>query len=153
VPAVVDLPRDEDKPLEPPASNARELPSLAEQLRKAHEEADAAHSNAAKLASAEQLLALDKTLGENDSPHLIALRQDLAARAAELLLQQTPARARESALRGLSLSSAPSVLRANLLLALADAEEALKNEDQTRKALVEALSINEKLFESEMQTP
>lgn len=126
---------------------------LAERLRKVHEEADAARSQKEKSLSAERLLSLYEATGAESSPHFLSVRQDLAARAAQLLLEESPSRAKESAERGLSLSNAPSVVRANLLLALADAEEALRNPSKAKRALVEALVINEELFQSEMEAP
>lgn len=140
-----------------PARQARRpkevSPPLAEQLRKVHAEADAARSKKEKARSSQRLLSLfDATEGES-SPHLTSVRQDLAARAAELLLDESPEQAKQSAERGLFLSNTPTVLRANLLLVLADAEEALGNQDKAKRALVEALLINEELFKSEIETP
>lgn len=139
-------------PLPPPPST-HGSPSLAEQLREVHEGADSARSAREKTLSAERLLSLYEATGTEDSPHLLAVRQDLAARAAQLLMEEAPDRAKESAQLGLNLSQTPSVLRANLFLALADAEEALGNRAQAKRALLEALVINEELFRSEMETP
>lgn len=127
--------------------------ALGQRLRKLHETADAATTAEERAAAGADLLALYESLSAENSPHLISVRQDLAARAAQLLLATSPARSRDAAKAGLRLSSAPSVLRANLFLALADAEEALENPEEAKNALVFALSINEELFESEINTP
>lgn len=135
----------------PPQESPEDV--LGQKLRKVHEEADAARSLEEKLASAQSLLSLYEAISSGNSPHLISVRQDLLARAAHFQLESSPAHAKESAERGLLLSRAPSVLRANLFLALADAEEALGSQERAKKALMEALAINEQLFESEMETP
>lgn len=127
--------------------------ALGRRLRKIHEAADAATTAEERAAAGADLLSLYESLGAENSPHLISVRQDLAARAAQLLLETSPARSRKAAEQALEISAAPSVLRANLFLALADAEEALGNTEKAKKALVLALSINEELFESEMNTP
>lgn len=126
---------------------------LEKRLRKLHEDADAATSPEERAAAGERLLSLYEALSAENSPHLISIRQDLAARAAQLLLATSPSRSRKSAQDGLELSTAPSVLRANLFLALADADETLGNKENAQKSLVEALAINEKLFETEIEAP
>lgn len=127
--------------------------ALSQKLREVHEAADSARSREQKLAAARNLLSLYESISSEGSPHLISVQQDLLARAAHFQLESSPARAKELVERGLLLSSTPSILRANLFLALADAEEALGNQERAKKALMEALAINENLFESEMETP
>lgn len=142
-------PKSETSQFDSSAPNA----TLGQRLRKLHEEADKAASLEEKSAAADNLLSLYDSVSHDNSPHVVSVRQDLAARASQLLLDKSPARSKQLAKSGLELSQAPSVLRANLFLVLADAEEALGNKDQAKKALVEALTINEKLFESELKTP
>jgi len=128
-------------------------PELPKRLRALHEAADQATSKEERLHAADELLMMFEDTRRGDSYHLVSVRQDLAARASHLLLDSSPERAKAAAESGLLLSLAPSVLRANLFIALADAEEALGDPVATKKALLHALAINEALFESEMESP
>ncbi len=125
-------------------------------LRLAHEEADDARTPAER---AEALASIGRLFearlpGGVDDPATRALRQDLASRAARLALELgRSAEALDWATRGLGLSSAPTVLRANLLLVRADALEATGQREAARAALVEALAINQQLLDQELENP
>jgi hypothetical protein len=135
------------------------LADLTAQLKEAHQIADSAASGEEKQRAAERLAALFDAVASLEetpagtSPHVVAVRQDLAARASQLWLEHAPKDAKRLAERGLALSETPSVLRANLYIALADAEEALGRPSEARSALVSALSINAQLFEAELEHP
>ncbi len=133
-----------------PTVGEMELPS---RLRSVHEAADRADSEEERLHMADELLVLFRRIESDRSPHLVSVRQDLAARAANLLVASAPKRAKVAAEEGLALSHQPSILRANLFISLADAEEALGNDAAARSALLRAITINETLLESELKTP
>src|SRR5690606_5578050 len=129
------------------------LRELTTRLKRAHQIADQASTTSEKQAAAELLTDLFEETAATPSPHVTAVRQDLAARASQLRLEEAPLEAKRLAEQGLALTENPSVLLANLFIALADAEEALRNQAQARSALVSALTINEQLFEAELQHP
>lgn len=143
-----------EPPLTPSTADSKaQQTALPEQLRALHEAADHADSSEERRHAADELLEMFRRTETETSPHLISVRQDLAARAASLLIESSPERAKAAAESGLRISDSPSVLRANLFIALADAEEALGRETEARKALLRALTINEELFESELKSP
>lgn len=135
------------------AAPSQALRELSTRVKHVHQVADKASTTSEKQAAAELLTDLFEETATPPSPHVTAIRQDLAARASQLRLEEAPLEAKRLAEQGLSLSDTPSVLLANLFIALADAEEALKNSSQARSALVSALTINEQLFEAELQHP
>lgn len=122
-------------------------------LKQVHQFADTATSREEKQEAARRLTAAFEEAAHTTSPHVVAVRQDLAARASQLQLEEAPLEAKRLAEMGLALSDAPSVLRANLFIALADAEEALAKPSEARSALVSALAINQQLFEAELMHP
>lgn len=84
----------------------------------------------------------------------VLAKQDLAYRAARLALEsEEAALAKRWAERGLELSREVDVGRANLLLALADAERALGNDEREREVLMQALTVNQKILKEELRDP
>ncbi len=85
---------------------------------------------------------------------VLSLRQDLASRAARIELDLGDAvLAARWAQRGLALSQAPSLFRANLLLDAAEARRRLGDDAGARTALLEAMQINQNLLEEELENP
>lgn len=119
----------------------------------AHRAADEAKDRAAEAGAVrllEQALALPSTPGEA----ALILRQDLSVRAATLRLRGGDLKQAEVLVRqGLALSDAPSAARAQLLMTLADVEEAKGQVDEAKQALLGALAINQELFETELEEP
>ena len=135
------------------AAPSQALRELTTRLKRVHQVADQASTTSEKQAAAELLTDLFEETTATPSPHVTAIRQDLAARASQLRLEEAPLEAKRLAEEGLALTNTKSVLLANLFIALADAEEALKNPPEARSALVSALTINEQLFDAELQHP
>lgn len=127
---------------------------LAEETRHAHDLADRANTDPLKreaLAALEQVTRKMRQLG---TPHSIAVQQDLSARTAGLLLEAGRREDARTELRmALALTEKPTILRANLFITLADVEEAEKNHDVARAALMEALKINQTLLDTELEKP
>lgn len=129
-------------------------PVWLEGVKKAHSDADAARSPSEQKTAVEELATSFSAVPSDGDPKTLALRQDLAARAAGLSLSLGDARgARDWAVRGLALSDGRTVLRAQLLLMRADAERALGDTAASGDLLVEALGINQDLLERELETP
>ena len=128
--------------------------SLTGRLRAAHALADEAQSGKqieAALVELEQLFTLTDA---EEGPHILAVRQDLAARIAEFKLKSGElSGAASAAQQGLALTDKPTLLRANLFIVLADIEEAQSNTDAATVALMSALTINQHLFDAELETP
>lgn len=118
----------------------------------AHEAADQADSPKERLKAAQ--LIEDAFEQEATSPTGMILRQELAARGASIWVEL----GREDAAldliqRGQRLGSQPTASRAQLFIARADLAEHLGHESEAREALMEALRINQQLFEEEMEEP
>lgn len=91
---------------------------------------------------------------ESAHAEVLSLSQDLASRAARMELDRKHGPAALTwAERGLAVSHAPTVLRANLLLDAADAHKLANEPDAARGLLVEALRINQTLLDKELETP
>lgn len=92
--------------------------------------------------------------GQMAHAEVVSLSQDLASRAARIeLALGSGAAALAWAERGLALSPAPSVLRANLLLDAADAHGLSGRPALGKPFLLEALRINQRLLDEELETP
>lgn len=119
----------------------------------AHQAADEAKDRSADEKAAkllEEALSLAPLSGEAT----LILRQDLSARAGSLRLRVGDLKTAELLVRrGLSMSEAPSAARAQLFIVLADVEEARGHGDAAKQALLGALSINQELFERELEEP
>jgi tetratricopeptide (TPR) repeat protein len=119
----------------------------------AHRAADEAKERPAEEEAArllEQALTLPVAPGETS----LILRQDLSVRAATLRLRGGDLKQAEVLVQqGLALSDAPSAARAQLLMTLADVEEAKGQLDEAKQALLGALAINQELFEKELEEP
>jgi len=130
-------------------------------LRSAHSAADgaSAHDKLSPSRTEDALAAIAKAYTEPLPPQIsfteaLPLRQDLADRAARLeLAQGNPQAALTWTARGLALSTAPGVFRANLLLTSADAHEAMNQPDAARAALLQALEVNQQLLDRELENP
>lgn len=86
--------------------------------------------------------------------HWAEVRQDIAGRLSRLALERGELeRARSWAERGLGFHEGPSVFRANLFVARANAERALGDADAASASLLEALKVNERLLEQELENP
>jgi len=86
--------------------------------------------------------------------HWAEVRQDIAGRLSKLALDRgDPRGARSWADRGLDFRREPSVFRANLFIARANAERALGNADAASASLFEALKVNQQLLEVELENP
>ncbi len=122
-------------------------------VERAHDRADAATTDSEKLHVAKLIanLAQSPLPGHTDS---IVLAQELAARGSRLYVElQQLDLAAQLISAGLELSKVPSVARAQLMIARADTERARGNEEGERTALLEAISINQQLFETELESP
>jgi hypothetical protein len=129
------------------------------ELRAVHAQLDAAKGASAQreaLRAVERLFesAAPQGTGVTSAPELLPLRQDLASRAAqvELALGQA-ASAGRWAQRGLALSTAPSLFRANLLLDAAEARRLEGDDAGARAALLDAMQVNQHLLEEELENP
>ena len=128
--------------------------SWAQEVRKVHESADHAETHEALVNHARRMEQLAFYEARPPQREAIQLAQDLAARSALLYLRASqPDEARRVVLRGLRRSDEPSASRTQLFMTLADAEEALGHGSSARKALLEALAINQQLFKKELETP
>jgi hypothetical protein len=138
------------------------------EVRRVHRMVDYAETEADRAASLTELsrvfeasAEISRKLGSGSDvgvgsarAEVTSLSQDLASRAAriELARHHGPA-ALAWAQRGLALSEAPTVMRANLLLDAADAHKLQNEPDKARGLLVEALRINQTLLHKELETP
>ncbi len=149
------------------APSAPNAPSWLSRLRTVHTQADAAAASGPSKRDARKKGAASQTaIGaianlyaappppQLSADELLPLRRDLADRAARLeLAQGNPRAALTWTSRGLSLSDAPGVFRANLLLTAADAHQALGQGDDARAALLQALQVNQQLLDRELENP
>lgn len=121
--------------------------------RAAHRKADEAEQTGhGMVAAARELVTVYATAPRSMGPS--AAREDLAARAAQLYLRaQLADEARRVAEEALTLRDEPSVTRANLLVVLADAAEQTGKPDAARAYLMDALVMNQKLLDKELETP
>ncbi len=148
------------RPASPPGQNAdTSVPSegeisLAQLAAEAHASADRAGTSEKQLSAARELEKVFLHSSQEASPQAIVVRQDLAARAAQLYLTaDQPNEAERIAKAGIHTSSEPSIPLASLLVARADAEEMQGKKEQMRASLVEAMKVNQKLMEKELLTP
>jgi hypothetical protein len=129
------------------------------ELRSVHVKLDAAKSASEQrsaLQAVERLFESPPQLGAvgGTAPELLPLRQDLASRAARVELALGDAmNAGRWAERGLTLTSAPSLFRANLLLDSAEVSRRKGDHAGARAALLEAMQINQHLLEEELESP
>lgn len=134
-----------------PAGDPDAAAAWVSDLRAAHERADAAEQwgdlEAARLAL--------ETLAGTPAPagvaptHARAARQDLYFRLATLAAMRSEhADARDAATAGLALGQEDDVLTANLLIARAEAEEALGEREGASRDFLAALRINEALLDA-----
>lgn len=125
-------------------------------LEEAHRAADAAKdptSRGVAVARLAELYERENTL-PRDLPEIVELRQDLAVRAARLELAASDASAALAWVeRGLALSEEPSVLAATLWMVAADAHETRGDFGEARRALHQALAINQQLLHRELEEP
>jgi tetratricopeptide (TPR) repeat protein len=138
---------------EPPVNKRSSEREFKQALIVAHRAADEAKNRVAEEKAArllEQALTLPPAPGEAS----LILRQDLSVRAATLRLRGGELKQAEVLVRqGLALSEAPSAARAQLFITLADVEEAKGQADDAKQALLNALAINQELFEKELEEP
>lgn len=134
-----------------PAGDAESAAAWVTDLRAAHERADVAERDG-NLEAAR--LALE-TLAGTPAPagvaptHARAARQDLYFRLATLsAMRAEHAEARDAATAGLALGQEDDVLTANLLIARAEALEALGDRDGASSDFLAALRINEVLLDA-----
>lgn len=134
-----------------PASDPERAAAWVSDLRVAHERADAAEQwgdlEAARVAL--------ETLAGTPAPaavaptHARAARQDLYFRLATLAAMRSEhAEARDAATAGLALGEEDDVLTANLLIARAEAHEALGEREGASRDFLAALRINEALLDA-----
>jgi hypothetical protein len=84
----------------------------------------------------------------------LSLRQDLTARLANLSrVSGEPREALSWARRGLDEGGAASAMKAQLWIELGEAEVALEHNAAAKKALVEAMKVNEELMLTELGKP
>lgn len=127
---------------------------MAQLAAEAHASADRAGTSEKQLSAARELEKVFLHSSQEASPQAIVVRQDLAARAAQLYLTaDQPNEAERIAKAGIHTSSEPSIPLASLLVARADAEEMQGKKEQMRASLVEAMKVNQKLMEKELLTP
>jgi hypothetical protein len=137
----------EEQTLQPKAS-------WSQALLDAHSAGDKASSNSARLDAAQSMEKLAFAADRPQKPAATLLAQELVARASRLYLAAGQAtRALPLVQRGLDLSAEPTVARAELLMILADCQNAVGNTELERAALLQALSVHELLFKKELNGP
>ncbi len=143
------------------AANSPELDHFVADARLAHRQAEAVEAESDtqqgiqnRLKAADQLRQVFLARGVGHSGEVIPVKQDLAARAGRLYFEAGDLKNAALVLnQGLSLSRAPSALRAQLLITLADVEESQGDPARARAALMEALQVNNALLSQELMTP
>lgn len=127
---------------------ASEEPAWVAVVEAAHSRADGAQSAGERSEASVRLIEAYRTVPEAGGPLVAWVRQDLCARIGQGFLEERqPAQALEWARRGLSLSDATNVARADLLRLSGEALEALGDEEAAAAALHEALKVNQELME------
>jgi hypothetical protein len=138
----------------PRAESGRGREDAIASLRKLHADVDAAESPAQMRAVEARLESAFEAEWPLQPSEAAPLRQDLAERAARLALAQDRVEeARKWAQKGLDVADGQPFLRANLLVALADAERQANALDSARGHLLEALAINQELLDRELEHP
>lgn len=139
-----------------PAPEAEATRSWLRELQVAHRAADDARDPTSRKAALELLTDLYQrgdTL-PRAVEEIVQLRQDIAVRAARLALASSDEMAALAWVeRGLDLSGEPSVLAATLWMVAADAHEARGDLADARRALQQALAINQQLLDRELEDP
>ncbi len=143
------------------AVNSPQLEHFVADARVAHRQAEAIEAAGdtkqgiqERLKAAVRLHQVFLARGVGDAEEVVPVKQDLAARAGRLYFEAGDFKNATLVLnQGLGLSRAPSALRAQLLITLADVEESQGDTERARAALLEALQVNKALFSEELMTP
>jgi hypothetical protein len=125
-----------------------ERPSWVELAEAAHQEADAARTDAEEDAARRRLERAYREVPAGEDPSLTWVRQDLCARVGDMALRRGDAQAAlHWAERGLGLVASANLARADLLRVKGQALEVLGKPGAAAAALHEALRLNQELMD------